>query len=155
VVGHDELMISPVREEDLRDLLPLLRGYCDFYEVAPRDEQLLALCRALLADPHREGLQLIARDEQTGGAVGFATLFWSWTTLSAGRLAVMNDLFVAPAARGTGTADALIAACRDHARDHGAVRLEWQTAKDNLRAQRVYERAGAERSEWIDYGLAP
>jgi GNAT superfamily N-acetyltransferase len=159
VVGHDELMIAPVREEDLADLLPLLRGYCDFYEVTPGDEQLLRLCRALIDGvggvPHSAGVQLLARAGDGGEAVGFATLFWTWTTLRAGRLAVMNDLFVAPEARGSGVADALIAACREHARAHGAVRLEWQTARDNLRAQKVYERAGAERSEWIDYGLAP
>ena len=57
-----EHAITLVGEEDLDDLLPLLRGYCDFYEVAPPDEQLLALCRALIADPEREGVQLIARD---------------------------------------------------------------------------------------------
>ncbi|MEJ7787705.1 MAG: GNAT family N-acetyltransferase [Solirubrobacteraceae bacterium] len=147
--------VARVREEDLPDLLPLMRGYCDFYEVAPPDESLLSLSRALLDDPLREGIQLIARDEQTQAATGFATVYWTWSTLHAARLAVMNDLFVEPAARGTGLADALIAACREEAGTHGAAWLGWQTAKDNLRAQRVYERVGAERSEWIDYGLAP
>ena len=32
--------ISRVGEADLPDLLPLMRGYCDFYEIAPTDEQL-------------------------------------------------------------------------------------------------------------------
>ena len=41
------------------------------------------------------------------------------------------------------------------ARARDAVWLGWQTAKSNDRAQRVYERVGAERSEWIDYGLRP
>jgi GNAT superfamily N-acetyltransferase len=147
-------MIGRVREEDLADLLPLMRAYCDFYEVAPSDEGLLGLSRALLADPLSEGVQLLARDA-AGAAVGFATIFWTWSTLNAARLAVMNDLFVAPGARGTGTADALIEACRAEARTHGAVWLGWQTAKDNARAQKVYDRVGAERSEWIDYGLRP
>ncbi len=147
-------MIKRVREEDLSDLLPLMRGYCDFYEVAPSDEDLLALSRALLADADRQGIQLLARDS-TGAAIGFATVYWTWSTLNAKPLAVMNDLFVEPAARGTGLADALIAACREEAGTHGAAWLGWQTAKDNRRAQKVYERVGAERSEWIDYGLAP
>jgi GNAT superfamily N-acetyltransferase len=147
-------MVAAVREEDLADLLPLLRAYCDFYEVAPSDEALLALCRALLDDPLREGVQLLARDD-AGAAVGFATIFWSWSTLNGGRIAIMNDLFVAPDARGSGAADALIGACRERARDRGALRLEWQTARDNLRAQAVYDRVGGERSEWLDYGLRP
>jgi len=148
-------VIELVREHDLSDLLPLMRGYCDFYEVAPSDEGLLGLARALLDDPLREGVQLIARDLDSGAAVGFATIFWSWSTLNAGRIAVMNDLFVAPEARGSGVAHGLIGACREHARTHGALWLGWQTAHDNARAQRVYESVGAERSEWIDYGLRP
>jgi GNAT superfamily N-acetyltransferase len=146
--------VERVTEDDLQELLPLVRAYCDFYEVAPSDEALLSLSRALLDDPLREGVQLIARDD-AGAAVGFATVFWTWSTLQAARIAVMNDLFVAPEARGQGVADALIAACREQASHHGAAWLGWQTAKDNARAQAVYDRAGAERSEWIDYGLRP
>ena len=77
----------------------------------------------------------------------------SWTTLSASRLGVMNDLFVAEEARGTGLAERLIAACRERCAEHGARELAWQTAKDNHRAQTVYDRVGGRRSEWLDYSL--
>ncbi len=139
-------------EEDLDDLLPLMRGYCDFYEVAPSDEELLALSRAMIAGPGTDGIQLIARDA-TGRALGFATIYWTWQTLAAARLAVMNDLFVHPDARGTGLADALIGACATRAREHGARALGWQTAEDNKRAQAVYERVGGHASRWVDYEL--
>jgi GNAT superfamily N-acetyltransferase len=145
--------IARAGEADLADLLPLMRGYCDFYEVDPADDALLAMARELIADPDKEGLQLIGRDED-GHAVGFATVFWQWSTLSASRIGLMNDLFVDPAARGTGLADRLIEACRDECRARGATAVVWQTAKDNLRAQRVYERVGADRSEWLDYSLS-
>jgi GNAT superfamily N-acetyltransferase len=146
------MTIEQVTEADLDELLPLMRGYCDFYEVAPSDDALLAMSRTLIADPEREGLQLVARDDN-GRAIGFATIFWSWSTLSARRLGVMNDLFVAEDARGGGYADALIRACVDRARAHGADTLGWQTAKDNHRAQAVYERVGGKREEWLDYSL--
>ena len=61
---------------DLDELIPLMRGYCDFYEVAPGDAALRALALTLLEHPDTAGVQLIARDDQ-GTAVGFATLFWS------------------------------------------------------------------------------
>jgi GNAT superfamily N-acetyltransferase len=138
---------------DLPELLPLARAYCDFYQVAPSDQALLELSRALLADPEREGLQLLARDE-AGRSVGFATLYWTWQTLAAARVGVMNDLFVAAEARGSGVAEALIAACLERCREHGATRLVWQTAIDNHRAQAVYERVGATRDDrWLDYEL--
>ncbi len=146
------MRIERVHERDLDELLPLMRGYCDFYEVSPSDEQLLTLARALLADPRREGVQLLARDD-AGRAVGFATVYWSWATTSAERIGVMNDLFVAAEARGTGAAEALIEACRAECAAHGAGKLTWQTAADNERAQRVYDRVGATREQWVDYWL--
>lgn len=147
-------VIATVTDGDLPELLPLMRGYCDFYEVDPPDEELLAMSRALIADPDREGTQLIARDEE-GRATGFATIFWTWSTLSASRVGVMNDLFVAEWARGTSVVEALIAACAERSRRHGATSLDWTTARDNRRAQRVYDRIGAQRDErWVDYSLA-
>jgi GNAT superfamily N-acetyltransferase len=147
--------VAAVSEADLADLLPLMRAYCDFYEVAPSDEALLAMSRALIADPEREGVQLVARAAE-GAAVGFATLFWTWSTTRAARIGVMNDLFVAPPARGAGggrVGEALIAACAERCRAHGAVAVSWQTAPDNARAQALYDRIGARRSQWLDYDL--
>jgi RimJ/RimL family protein N-acetyltransferase len=146
-------VITVVADADLPDLLPLMRAYCDFYEVAPSDADLLAMSRALIADPEREGLQLIARDAD-GAAVGFTTIFWSWSTLSASRIGVMNDLFVTPAARGKGTAEGLIRLALEYSVNHRASSLNWQTASDNSRARALYERIGARREEWLDYSLA-
>jgi GNAT superfamily N-acetyltransferase len=146
-----EPRIELVSEGDLEQLLPLMRAYCVFYEVEPSDAALLALSRALIADPQGEGVQLIARVD--GVAAGFATIFWSWSTLSAERIAVMNDLYVAPDHRGAGIADALIAACAEQCRRHGVSDLGWQTALDNERAQAVYNRVGAKASRWLDYSL--
>ena len=142
-----------VTTADLPELLPLVQAYCDFYEVDPADHALLAVSRALIGDPDREGVQLIARADN-GDAIGFATVYWSWNTLSATRVGIMHDLFVVPSARGTGAADLLIGACVDECRKHGATTLGWQTARDNARAQGVYERVGATREEWVDYWLA-
>ena len=146
-------VIATVTEADLDELLPLMRAYCEFYEVAPSDEELLAMSRKLIANPELEGVQLIARGDD-GTAVGFATVFWTWQTLSASRLGVMNDLFVAEGARGGGHADALIAECAERCRAHGATDLAWQTARTNERAQAVYDRVGATRDDrWLDYSL--
>ncbi len=143
--------ISQVKEGDLAELLPLMRGYCDFYGVSPSDQALLEMSEALIADPEGEGLQVLARDR--GQPAGFATIFWSWSTLRAARIGVMNDLFVAEGSRGQGVGEALIAACSDHCRGRGAATLTWQTAKDNRAAQSLYERVGARREEWVDYSL--
>lgn len=148
-----EPAISRVGSADVDELLPLVRAYCDFYEASPSDDDLIRLFGALIDDPEREGMQLIARDAG-GAAVGFATIYWSWSTSDAARIGVMNDLFVAEAARGRGIAERLIAACRSECARRGARRLAWQTAPDNARAQAVYERVGGTRESWVDYWLA-
>jgi GNAT superfamily N-acetyltransferase len=148
--GHS---IELVLERDLPDLLPLLRAYCDFYETEPSDAALLELSRRLLADPGREGLQLIARDARSQ-AVGFATVFWTWDTTVADRVAIMNDLYVSPGARGSGLAEGLIEACREQCARRGAARLDWVTGPGNARAQAVYGRIGAVREEWLSYTIA-
>ncbi len=145
--------IHRVRDDDLEELLPLVQDYLAFYEVtAAERSRLRDPCAALLADPEREGVQLLARDA-AGGAVGFATVYWTWVTTRLGRSATMNDHFVVPAHRGKGVADALIRGCVDVARQGGAVRLQWHTAPDNVRAQKVYDRVGGERSQWLTYEI--
>jgi GNAT superfamily N-acetyltransferase len=144
--------VEVVRSADLDDLLPLMRAYCDFYETAPHDAELLALSRAALDDPDHEGVQLIARDA-AGAAVGFASVFWSWDTTEGARIGIMNDLYVSPPARGTGLAERLIATCAERSRARGARRLEWETAPDNARAQSVYDRIGGVREPWLVYTL--
>ncbi len=128
----------------------MMRGYCDFYRVDPPDVRLLSLVNVLIENPD-EGVQLIARGD--GAALGFATIYWSWQTLYAARVGVLNDLYVESAARGTGTGRALI----DHGlalcRDRGAEKLVWETAPDNAMAQRLYDGIGAAKSTWLSYEL--
>jgi len=155
------LTIDIVGAADLPELMPMLRAYCDFYRVDPTDERLRALASALIADPS-EGLQLIARDSPAesdgaplvrGTPLGFATIYWTWQTLYAARVGVLNDLFVTPASRGSGAGRALIERCRELCRERGAEKLVWETALDNTTAQRLYDGIGAEKSTWFTYEL--
>jgi len=60
------------------------------------------------------------------------------------------SLWVAPAARGRGVGDALIAAVQAHARSTGFPRVALRVAPDNLPAVTLYQRHGfAFRDEWV------
>ncbi len=146
------MQIDSARDDDLGAVLPLMRGYCDFYGVSPPDEGLMEMARALIAVPDAEGMLLVARDD-AGTPVGFAAVGWKWSSLRAARVAIMEDLFIAPDARGGGAGRALIEACAERARSGGAPCLMWTTAIDNERAQSVYEAVGAEGERWLEYEL--
>ena len=145
--------IRAVEPADLSELVPLMEAYCGFYDTAPGAPALTVLAEALLAAPDCEGMQLLARD-QHDRAVGFATMYWSWDTTEAVRTAIMHDLYVDPAVRGTGVGRALIEACGVEAARRGKGRLDWQTAPGNARAQRLYDAMSSDRSTWVCYGLA-
>jgi GNAT superfamily N-acetyltransferase len=142
--------IRPAREDEIEELLPLMRAYCDFYGSSPADEGVRAMARTLISDPS-QGAVFIAREE--GRAIGFATLDWKWSMLKGARIGYLEDLFVDPAARGRGTADALIQVCADRCRELGMPAMEWLTAPDNQRAQKVYDRAGAVSDTYLEYDL--
>ena len=151
-VQAGSVKVARTTADDLPDLLPLMRAYCTFYESHPADDELRALATAFL-DEASGGTQLIARDA-SGAALGHATMLWSWDTTLAQPLAVMEDLFVTPAARGRGAGAGLIDACRQLAADRGTRWLAWETAPDNETAQRLYDGLGAERNTWYAYRLS-
>jgi len=71
----------------------------------------------------------------------------------AAEIGVMNDLYVAPQARSAGLGRSLIDACAERCRVRGVSRMDWQTAPDNARAQRLYDSLGALREEAVVYYL--
>ena len=144
------LSIDTVGVADTPELMPMLWAYCDFYRVDPPDDRLLALVTALIENPD-EGVQLIARGD--GRPLGFATIYWTWQTLHAARVGVLNDLYVQPAARGSGTGRKLIERGLQLCRECGAEKLVWETAPDNAAAQRLYDGIGASKSTWLSYEL--
>jgi GNAT superfamily N-acetyltransferase len=142
--------IRPARTDEIEEMLPLIRAYCEFYETEPNDEGLRTMFETLITDPG-QGVVYIARYD--GRAVGFATLDWKWSSLKAAKLGYLEDLFVDPGARGRGIADALIEVCAERCRELGMPVMEWLTAPDNHRAQKVYNRAGAESGTYLEYEL--
>ena len=109
------------------------------------------MARALIGTADDEGMLLVADDG--GEVIGFAAVGWKWSSLRGARIAVLEDLFVAPEARGRGAAGALIEAVAERARNNGAPAVTWLTAPDNHRAQAVYDRVGGTSEAFLEYEL--
>lgn len=145
-----DIEIRDARVDEIPDLMPLLRAYCDFYECDPTDDGLTAFAEKMLTES-RWGCLFIARDPVR--AVGFAALAWKWSSLRGSLIGYLDDLYVHPDARGKGVADALISACAERASGKGATALVWLTADDNHRAQAVYDRLGGTFGVYREYDL--
>ena len=144
--------ISTATGADLDDVLPLFAAYQTFYTgTAQPDEKNRAFLKRFVDG--EAGRLLIARDAEDGTALGFANLYWTFSSTIAEEHVLMNDLFVTEDARGKGVGFALIEAARAVAKERGSKTLSWETALDNRVAQRLYERTGAERYVWFEYDL--
>ncbi|HEY6144668.1 MAG TPA: GNAT family N-acetyltransferase [Solirubrobacterales bacterium] len=146
-----ELEIAPIAPEEFEQLLPLIAAYQRFYEVEDIDEERNRTFFRRFLGPSEDGLLLGARSE--GRLLGYACLYWHFSSLEATESVLMNDLFVDESVRGQGVGRALIEAATEVAREREVPFLEWSTAPDNETAQRLYDSTGAERTEWFSYEL--
>ena len=75
------------------------------------------------------------------------------STWVANRSVYLEDLYVAPEARGLGLGRRLIAHVAGHARAIGAPAVHWLTHADNATAQALYDSLTGGRSGFIQYQL--
>lgn len=127
-------------------IAPLFDGYRQFYG-QPAD---LAIARQFVLDRLRNNESVVFLALQHDVAVGFIQLFPLFSSVAAGRIWLLNDLFVAPDARRQGVAEALLERAKQFAYETGALRVELATAHDNP-AQRLYERLGWQRDTGYHY----
>ncbi len=143
------MRIEPITEGQFERLLPLIADYQRFYEAERIDDERNRAFFARFIAPSEDGMLLGAWREDE--LIGYACLYWHFTSLVPAETVLMNDLYVDPNSRGEGVGRALIEASAAVARERGAHHLEWATAPDNETAQRLYDSTGAERSEWVEY----
>ncbi|UFJ41606.1 GNAT family N-acetyltransferase [Brevibacillus humidisoli] len=144
------IRVESARETDLPQLVSLMQGYLQFYGRQHGDEEVYQHAAYLLDHP-QEGIQFIVwLDDEP---VGFATLYFTLSTLGLRRSAILNDIYVAEQARGGGAAEELFRHCLAYVRSNGYAGMEWATAKDNSRAQRFYDKMEAKTGEWLHYTI--
>ncbi|APE50295.1 GNAT family N-acetyltransferase [Delftia sp. HK171] len=130
--------------EDAALIAPLFDAYRQFYEQPADADAALAFITARLE--RGESVILLAR-RPDGSAMGFCQLYPSFCSVLAAPIYVLYDLFVAPDARRLGVGRALLLAAEAHARATGHARMDLTTARNNLRAQALYESLGWVRDE--------
>ncbi|MDQ3327440.1 MAG: GNAT family N-acetyltransferase, partial [Chloroflexota bacterium] len=143
------MWIERVTPDSVERVLPLIGEYQRFYRSEPDDTRNRAHFSRILAD-RALAVQFVALDEDIG-PVGFATLYFPLSSVTCGAFCLMNDLYVIPSGRASGTGRALIDRCRQHAAEAGYESLQWQTEQSNVGAQRLYDRMGAKQSGWYSY----
>ncbi|MBT2618679.1 MULTISPECIES: GNAT family N-acetyltransferase [unclassified Bacillus (in: firmicutes)] len=145
--------IRTAAKHDIPQLLELMNQYIvDFYKCPrPSDDSLKKLINHLLENPY-EGIQFVV-EKEPHHLVGFSTLYFTFNTLEVKRMAFLHDLFVKPDVRGQKIGEKLLQSCVNYIRENDYSHMIWETAHDNLAAQSLYDKIGAQKAVWLNYEI--
>ena len=137
--AKDSIEVRQATIADIDLLSPLFDGYRQFYG-RPGD---VALARAFLHERFQHNQSVIFMALQgSRAALGFTQLYPSFSSVSAARTFILNDLFVVAEARRRQVGAMLLEAATNFGRRAGAVSLSLSTAMDNDSAQALYASKG-------------
>jgi len=139
-------MIEAITAENLDEALPLIRAYQCFYKVRDIDDERNKQFFSQFSEQSDKGCLFAYRKESE--LIGFATVYFIFSSTITAKVAVLNDLYTTEESRGQGVGTALIKHCEIYGKSKGAIRLQWVTAPDNVIAQSVYKALGAKQSNW-------
>lgn len=134
------LKVRKVAREDAARWRQLFDAYVAFYKEDVAPEIIELTFERVLAEA--DGMFSLVAVRDDGEISGIAVAVLHRSSWSAGWYCYLEDLFVDPACRGTGTGRALIEAVYAEADVRGATRTYWATGHDNATARSLYDRVG-------------
>lgn len=130
--------IRNMEEKDLKSVSILLNDYRIFYN----KQSDLTLCEQFLKDRFDNDDSQIFVAELDDEVIGFAQIYPTFSTVSLQRAYILNDIFVSEKARNTGAGRKLIEKSFEYAEENNARYICLETVKDNVKAQKLYEKMG-------------
>jgi GNAT superfamily N-acetyltransferase len=133
------IAVCEINASDKGDWEKLWRGYLDFYDTSLPQEIFQSTWRRVLSKSG--SLRAIgARDLSNGELTGIAHWLLHESAWTPKPICYLQDLFVAPDYRRSGTGRLLINAVADAARKLDCHRLYWLTQGENTDARALYDK---------------
>ncbi|MFJ7183098.1 GNAT family N-acetyltransferase [Lysinibacillus xylanilyticus] len=130
--------ICTVTLATVRDVVPLFNAYREFYG-QPSD---LGQAEQFLVERLKKEESTIFLAYLDAQPAGFVQLYPVFSSVAMKKAFILNDLFVAEHARKLGVAQSLIEQCYSYCLENDARYIGLETATDNVRAQKLYEKLG-------------
>ncbi|WP_028967515.1 GNAT family N-acetyltransferase [Sphingomonas phyllosphaerae] len=141
------LTIRPAAPADVPTMLGFVRDLAAFEKAPDAVETTAPMLHDALFGTTPAAEALIA--DLDGRAVGFAIFYLTFSTWTGKRGIWLDDLYIAPEARGQGAGAALLEALAGIAVDRGYARFEWWVLDWNTPAIDFYRAKGAvAQGEW-------
>ena len=129
---------------DIEQVAMLFDQYRQFYDQTAD----IALAKNFIANRlNQNDSVIIVAENSENKLVGFCQIYPSFCSLAAAKIGILYDLFVDTTNRKTGAGRALMLAAHEYAASNNMVRLDLTTAKNNAKAQALYESLGWARDD--------
>ncbi|MDC1162444.1 GNAT family N-acetyltransferase, partial [Tenacibaculum sp.] len=138
------IKIISVKSGQLNLVTELYNEYMMFYN-KPSNENVYKAYLHERVTNNEAKIYVALSDDNT--PLGFVLNYYSFSSVSQGKVIILNDLYVSSKYRKNGIAEKLINKAFDLAKESGAIRVDLGTAKDNYSAQKLYERIGFIKDE--------
>jgi GNAT superfamily N-acetyltransferase len=147
-------MIRDAVPGDVPTIIELIRELADYERALPEAVATEEQLRTALFGEQPAVHALIAADDASGEAVGFALWFRNFSTWKGTHGIYLEDLYVRPDARGGGHGKALLTELARIAVARGYERFEWNVLDWNEPSIGFYKSLGAQpMDEWTIYRL--
>lgn len=144
------ISVRPIAISDYASWCSLYAAYEEFYQVT-QTQAMRDQVWSWLHDATHEVNGFIATDH-AGAAIGLAHYRPFARPLSASTGGYLDDLFVAPSARGNAVGTKLIEAVTQVAKQKNWSVLRWITAENNYPARSTYDKL-AMQTQWVTYDI--
>jgi GNAT superfamily N-acetyltransferase len=126
-------------EGDFDALMPLVRAFYERFGFAYAEAGKRELLHGLLDAPESGRLLMILHERDI---VGYLLLVFSFCLEFEGPVAMIDELFIQPSARGAGIGTRVLSLVERLCRDRGVRAVRLETGMDNPRATALYTRCG-------------
>lgn len=141
----------PANAEDIPVLSGLLATlFAQEAEFTPDDDAQRRGLAALIADPQAASILVLCEGD---AVIGMVSLLFVTSTALGSRVALLEDMVIAPEQRGHGHGNRLLDAAIVHARERGCRRITLLTDRDNRIGQHFYARHGFSESTMLPMRL--
>ena len=146
-----KFQIVPLQDGQYQNWRKLYQGYADYYQVALTDKGVAETWSWLMSADHPVS-GLVVLDGQK--LIGLAHYRAMPSPLRGAEIGFLDDLFVAPDARGQRVGALILDALKSIARDKGWPVIRWITRDHNYQARTLYDQH-AKKTDWNTYEMMP
>jgi len=149
----NNIKIRPATEQDAGLILQFIIDLARYEKAEHEVKASAATIRQSLFSVDSVTQALIC--EQDGQPIGYAVYFFNYSTWLAKHGLYLEDLYISPAARGSGAGKAMLQHLAKVAVNKGCGRFEWSVLDWNEPAIQFYQSLGAKpQDEWVGYRLS-